>query len=170
MGMVWFCKVRYGMVWYGMVRVWYGMVWYGKGMVWYGMWYGMVCGMVCGMVRVWYGMVWYMVWYGMVCGMVWYGTGMVWYGMWYGRIKVLTISPSTGVMINPIRRATLHRLNPLFRITVGKSSEVKTKITQQHPTKAMRLIKAIMFCPIISAGLLPGIHPAMKERIPPMRK
>ena len=62
-GMVQWCMIWYGIVWYGTVR--YEMVWYAT------VWYGMV-----GYGRVWYGMVWN----GMVrYGMVWYG--MVWNGM-----------------------------------------------------------------------------------------
>ena len=69
-GTVWYDVVRYGTVWYGTVLydvVWYGTVWYG--MVWYDVvWYGTVR---YGIVRVKQGMVRYST-YGMhACMYVW---------------------------------------------------------------------------------------------------
>ena len=79
-----------------------------------------------------------------------------------------------GATTHPTRNAMLHRLKPLFRITVGKSSEVKTKMTQQLPTKDMRPRKAMALC-AISSGLISveagtGIKPATTEHTPPTRK
>lgn len=54
-------------------------------------------------------------------------------------LSLLTTSGKSGASKQPIRSAILHRLKPLFRMTVGKSSEANTNTTQVVPTKHLMM-------------------------------
>ena len=126
--MVWYSKLRYGMV--------YDMVWHGL------LWYVMVCyDMVwCGMVydMVWHGLLWYvMVCYDMVwCGVAWYG--MVWYGMvWYGMVchSYLPISPVGAPAVTPFRM-------PFYKQIMKKHLKMITTLAKlAYPTLTLSHLK-----------------------------